>query len=97
MVGEAADAVAARVKLEVAGVIVLEGLSPPVCGIPVGLDDQAVLTPQEIDGVPTDAYIHFGSSKPVPATKRHDGALEFATRMVAFDLAEVQTQELGLA
>ena len=46
-IGEPAEAIAVGVQRELARMVVLERLAAPVRGVAVGLDDQALLAPEE--------------------------------------------------
>jgi hypothetical protein len=58
-------------------VVVLEGLSATVRGPRVGLHDQSLLAPEEVDGESTDGLIHLGLWDSVT---RREGRRVFAGR-----------------
>ncbi len=62
--------------------VVLEGLRAPVGGPGAGLDDQALLAPEEIDREPTDLLIDLGPRDPVAAAKPEERGLDVAAGAV---------------
>jgi hypothetical protein len=61
-IGEPAQAIAVRVQRELARMVVLERLAAPVRGVAVGLDDHALLAPEEVDDEVADADVRLPPS-----------------------------------
>ena len=77
--GEAHDGVAVRLQRGVAGAVALKR-APVAVGVPaVGLDDQVVLGPEEVDRVPEDLGPDDRARQPRLAECRQQRALELAT------------------
>ncbi len=95
--GEAAQTVPVRVQLEFSGTVVLERLSAAVSRVAVGLDDEALLAPEEVDGEAADAHVHFGRRELVTVADAEKAALELTAGVVRWHVSEIEPEELGLA
>src|SRR5206468_1241846 len=74
--GEANDRVAAKPELRVARPVGLEGGALAVIREGVGLDDQALGSPQKVKYEGADIDVHLGPREVVAATKGEHPALE---------------------
>jgi hypothetical protein len=76
--GEAQDPKTQALKVGVSGAVALEGRAVAVVAKPVGLHDQAAVTPEEVDFVWPDASVHLWPGKAVAAAEAQEGPLELA-------------------
>jgi hypothetical protein len=75
---EADDFVAEEAKFKVPDAIVLERLAAAVIEVAVGLDDQRLMAPEEIDLVPTYPGVDVGQRQTVAAAEVQEFVLELA-------------------
>lgn len=93
---EAAHRVAAAPQVEITSVIILEGDCPAMPAIAVGLDRDALVAPEEIDGPAADANVDLRVGKAAASAEVEEIALEVAAGPVGGDLAQGETEHLRL-
>jgi hypothetical protein len=84
VVGEAQHAVAEVLQLRILRPVGLECDSVSVIPVAIGLDDHALLGPEEVHLETPDAHIHLWLGKAVPTAESKEEALELAAGHVRF-------------
>ena len=79
---EAGDLEASRPQLQITGSVILEGLTPSVVAVTVGFDDQAPITPEEIDQVRASANVYLRHGQSMASTEPQKEQLQVAARSV---------------
>ena len=86
--GEAQDTETQALKEGVPSAVALEGVAVPVMTKPIGLDDQAAVTPEEVDLVGAHASVDLRLRKAVAPAEGEKEALELAAGEVRW-LAQI--------
>jgi hypothetical protein len=75
-IGEAQDGVASEAEVEVAGVVVLEGDRAAVVEPEVGLDDNAIVAPEEVGGPTAELDVYLRAREGVAMDEGEEERLE---------------------
>jgi hypothetical protein len=81
-IAESLDLVAQQSQLGVADAVVDEGLAAVVRVVAVGLDDDALRAPEEVDREGLDSDVDLGASEVVATAEPEEVALEVASGVV---------------
>src|SRR3954447_4053525 len=76
--------------------IVLEGDGTAMPAIAVGLDDEALLPPEEVDGPAPDPDVHLGMRQRVSAAEQQKVLLDVAAGSVRYHLAQRKADHFRL-
>lgn len=79
-VGEAAEGVAVGVELELAGVVILEGLRAAVVAVAVGFDNQPLGAPEEVDLEAADSNVDLWPWEAMLLAEPQEEMLQLAPR-----------------
>ena len=77
-VREPDDVVAPQLQLHVPGAVALERRAAAMEAVPIGLDDQRPISPEEVDDERTDPGVHLGRRKAMTAAEPQEAPLELA-------------------
>jgi hypothetical protein len=82
-VGEADDVVAQGAEVQVSVMVVLKGLRATVVAVAIGLDDDALLAPEEVDDARSNPHIDLRRRQPMALAEAQEEMLQLAPRLLA--------------
>jgi hypothetical protein len=95
---EAEDLIAARLQARVAGAVLFEGGTGSVGFPAVQLDDEPLLSPEEVDEITVEVDVRLGAREAVAPAETEEPGLQLAARVVGRDsVAGWEAEVLGLA